>query len=165
MRMLSLLIITVLGVAWVPAHAEKSVIGWVEKVRVYPGDLVVKAKIDTGAEHSSLNCLCVTPYVRDGEKWVKFTVTSFEGNTVELERPIHRMAIVKRHFGESQERPVVKLGVCLDGVYREVDVNLVDRSGFNYQMLVGRSFMAGHLLVDPEKKYLKPPRCKDAPQS
>ena len=39
-----------------PAMAgEKTIVGWIEKVRIYPGNFVVHAKLDSGAEYSSLD--------------------------------------------------------------------------------------------------------------
>jgi len=147
------------------AGGKKAVVGWIERARLYPGDLLIRAKLDTGATTSSLHCDCITPYERDGAKWVRFGVTDESGKTVSLERKIVRMAKVKRHYGEKQDRMVVKLGVCLADIYKEIEVTLVDRTGFNYQMLVGRNFLRGNMIVDSDTKYTVEPGCKDAPQS
>ena len=37
------------------AGEDKLIVGWVEKVRLFPGNVVVHAKVDTGADNSSLN--------------------------------------------------------------------------------------------------------------
>ena len=70
-------ILFVLGVVFIlsPAAFAKEVIGWVENVGVSSSNAIIKAKIDTGADSSSLHCECNTPFERDGEQWVKFTVT------------------------------------------------------------------------------------------
>ena len=59
-----------------------------------------------------------------------------------MERKVVRMAKIKHHFGEVQERMVVKLGVCPGETYyyKEAEVTAVDRSGLTYPMLVGRDF-------------------------
>ena len=142
------------------ATAAKEIVGWVEKVRLYPGGLTIKAKIDTGAKSSSLNCNCITPIERDGEKWVRFSVTNEAGKRIFLERKIVGVTTIKRHFGESQERYVVRLGLCLGGVYKETDFNLIDRTGLNYQLLIGRRFLEGTHIVDPDSSFLTKPRCK-----
>ena len=143
-----------------PVAIAKETVGWVEKVRIYPGDLVLKAKIDSGAETSSLNCGCTNLIERDGEKWVSFTITNYKGDTVRLERKLERITRIKRHFGEAQERFVIKLGVCLGSVYKETDVNLIDRTGLNYQMLIGRSFLEDSHLIDPSVTFTLQPDCK-----
>ncbi len=149
-----------LWVLSVPATANaKQLVGWVENVRIHPGDIVVRAKLDTGAETSSLNCDCQQTFMRDGEHWVRFTLTNYKGRSIELERKIHRVARIKRHEGKVQERFVVMLGICLGEIYKEVEVNLIDRTGFNYQLLVGRSFIKGDFVVDSSSTYTVTPRC------
>ena len=145
------------------AHA-KEIVGWVEKAQVYPGGIVIKAKIDSGAKTSSLNCLCITPKKRDGKEWVSFSVKNDKGDVVMIEKPIVRVATIKRHFGEQQTRYVVRLGICLGSVYREEDVTLVDRSGFNYQMLIGRNFLQNDFLIDTGETHLSKPKCSKAPK-
>jgi hypothetical protein len=142
----------------------KEVVGWVENAKVYPGGVTIKSKIDSGAKTSSLNCQCITPVKRDGRDWVSFSVKNHKGEITMIEKPIDRIARIKRHFGEQQERYVVKLGICLGSVYREEDVTLVDRSGFNYQLLVGRNFLRGDFLIDTGNTYINKPSCKDAPR-
>jgi len=145
-----------------PAMA-KEVVGWVEHVRVYPGNALVNAKVDTGAKTSSLDCECIDPLTVDGKPWVSFSVKDKSGLIVSIKKPVVRIARIKRHFGEEQRRYVVKLGICLGGVYREDEVTLVDRSGFNYPMLIGRSFLRKDFLVDPTNTYVTQPDCKDVP--
>lgn len=147
------------------AGEDKLVVGWVEKVRIFPGNVVVHAKLDTGADNSSLNVPVLQEFTRDGAKWVRFDFTSREGKTVTFERKVVREAKIKRHERERQERPVVQLGICIGNLYSEAEVNLVDRSGFDYEMLIGRSFMADKLQVDPAKKYTVDPNCREAPTS
>ncbi|KPK12797.1 MAG: hypothetical protein AMJ68_00695 [Acidithiobacillales bacterium SG8_45] len=142
----------------------KEVVGWVENARVYPGGITIKSKIDSGAKTSSLNCQCITPVKRDGREWVSFSVKNHKGEIAMIEKPVDRIAKIKRHFGEQQERYVVKLGICLGSVYREEDVTLVDRSGFNYQLLVGRNFLKGDFLIDAGSTYVNKPSCKGAPE-
>lgn len=142
-----------------PLSSAKEVIGWVEKVTIHPGALELKAKIDSGAKTSSIHCDCQNFIEKDGEKYVSFVVTNFDGSQVRLERRIERFATIKRHFGEAQERAVIMLGICVAGVYKEAEVNVIDRSGLNYQILIGRNFLAGDFLIDTEKMYTTEPGC------
>jgi len=154
----SLVLVSGFMVLAAPAYA-KEVVGWVENAMIYPGKILIKSKIDTGAKTSSLNCQCITPVKRNGEDWVSFSVKNYKGEITMIEKPIARIAKIKRHFGEQQERYVVRLGICLGKVYREEDVTLVDRSGFNYQMLIGRNFLKKDFLVDPDQTFVNKPRC------
>jgi hypothetical protein len=155
------LLIGISGIA-TGVHADmKPIFGWVERARISPAHVVLSAKLDTGADHSSLNVGHVTAFQRDGEDWVRFEVTSDEGKTETLERKLVRTAKIKRHSGPRQERPVVRLGICIGNFYGETEVNLVDRSRFKYQLLIGRSFMQDKLLVDPSRQYTSEPQCTD----
>lgn len=147
----------------VQGHA-KEVVGWVENVKVYPGGITVKAKVDTGAKTSSLDCECITPVKRDGQDWLSFAIQNHKGETVRLEKPVTRVARIKRHFGQEQVRYVIKLGICLGSIYREEEVTLVDRTGFNYSLLVGRNFLGEDFLVDPSVTFSNEPSCKGVPE-
>ena len=43
----------------------------------------------------------------------------------------------------------------------EEEVNLADRTNFDYQMLIGRSFLSGNVLIDPSLQYSFEPNCTD----
>lgn len=144
--------------------AAKQVAGYIEKVVIYPGGLPVKAKIDSGALNTSLHCTtCDQTFERDGKEWVRFTLTNWRGDSIEIERPVIDRTQIRRHFGRSQERLVISLPVCMGGIVKEKPVNVVDRSGFNYQMLIGREFLNGDFVIDPAEKYLLGTDCPDAP--
>ena len=113
------------------AAGEKKVVGWIEKVRISPGNFIVHAKLDSGAEYSSLDAANLTEFERNGKPWVRFDLTERDGQKITMERPLLRWAPIKRHNQEPQRRPVIKLGVCLGNIYKETEVNLVNRAGLS----------------------------------
>ena len=139
--------------------ADLPVVGLVEKVRLHPGGLVVHAKIDTGADVTSLNANNLKIRKRDGKTFVRFSVTNRDGLSQNFERRIRRTARIKRHEAKSIRRPVVVMGLCFGKLYREVEVNLAQRSKFKFQMLIGRNYLAGNMLVDASKTYTVEPKC------
>jgi len=139
---------------------DKLTAGWVEPVRITPGNVLVDGKLDTGATTSSIDCDCITPHERNGKKWVRFGIRGKNGKVVQLEREVVRKVKIKRHFGQQQERLVVKLGLCIADIYKEVEVTLVDRTGFSYPLLVGRNFLRGHVIVDSDAQGTTTPTCK-----
>ena len=148
-----------------PGAAQcKQVVGWLEKVCIYPGNLIINAKLDTGARNSSLNASHITEFVRNGKQWVRFNVTNRYGTTVTIEKKIHRIVKIKNYDGTSQLRLAILLDISLGSFRKEAEVNLAERSYFNYQMLIGRSFLAGNLIVDPSVKYTTKPICKGVPR-
>ena len=141
------------------AAAKTAVAGWVEPVRVLPERINFNAKLDTGAKHSSLNSRNIELIDVKGEQQVRFEVRSREGQQHSLQLPLMRHTTIKRHFGKSQQRPVGEMTICLGKKVKKVEVNLVDRSGFNYQMLLGRSYLAPDTLVDSAQTNITTPDC------
>jgi hypothetical protein len=158
---LALLSTLAVGIATSLQAGEKPIVGWVEQASLYPGNIVLDAKLDTGALNCSLDAENLTYFTRNGAEWVRFDLITKAGRKHTLERPLVGEANIKRHFHQSQKRPVVRLGVCLGKYYQEIEVNLVDRSGFQYPMLIGRAFMKGNLIIDPAAKYTVKPQCKE----
>ena len=138
---------------------ERVVVGYLERVRVFPGNFLVYAKIDTGARTSSLNARDIKYVERDGETFVRFSVTNRDNETQTFERPVIRKARIRDIGRPSQIRPVIMLGLCIGNIYRFTQVNLSNRAGFNFQLLVGRRFMAQRVLVDPVLQYTVEPTC------
>jgi hypothetical protein len=141
---------------------EKIVVGWVERVSITQ-ELILHAKMDTGADYCSIHVEDIQPVKKDGEKWVHFQVINRMGESISMERKVFRTARIKRKENDSQKRYVVYLGICLGDVYKEVQVNLVDRAGFKFHMLVGRNFLRDSFVVDPSLQYTREPLCGKDP--
>lgn len=139
---------------------EFEIFGWVEWVKLMDGELRLKGKLDTGAANSSLDASNIERFRKDGERWVRFTVTNPETeDQLELEKPLVRNVRIVRHDGNHQRRPVIKMPICIGDRQREVEVNLIDRSNFIYPMLLGRSALEGFALIDSGQTFQNRPRC------
>lgn len=138
---------------------ELTTAGWIEKAVIFPHQFVLHAKLDTGARTSSLNAADHEIFMRDGENWVRIMVTNRDNESVTIEAPVVRQSRIKRHFGERQSRPVILLDLCIGSARKKAEVNLVDRSGMNYQLLIGRSFLKDALLIDSGATYVLSPDC------
>lgn len=139
----------------------REIAGWVEKAKLIPSGIELKAKLDSGAKHSSINAMELEYFEVDGVEHVRFKVINKAGETVEVTEPVIREASIKRHFGKAQKRSVVRLTICVGSITKAVEVNLVDRAGFNYPMLIGRSYLTGDFLIDPGKTYLLETACPE----
>jgi len=155
--MLLMLLGSTAGTAF--AKEPPAVLGWVEEVAVMNTGLTLHAKIDTGADNSSINATNIAYFLHDGIKWVRFNILNRKGEHVAMERPLLRVAQIKRKEGGYIERPVVNMDICVAGQKVNTEVNLADRNHFKYFMLVGRSLLAKRFLVDPEGLYLTHPTC------
>ncbi len=146
-----------------PAHAEyedKKIVGWIENVQILPENFTLPAKIDTGADNSSLSATDITNFIRSSQKWVRFTVKRPDGPPLILEKPVNRYVKIKRKGTSVQRRPVVHFDICIGTIFkRNVEVNLANRKGFKYPVLIGRSFLKDTALVDSSVKYSQPPHC------
>jgi len=142
--------------------AETRVVGWIERVRLGEEGIVLSAKLDTGADTSSLHATDVRWFSRDGAHWVAFEVAGEDGSKVHFERKVIRIAEIKRRAGgKALERPTVLMGVCLGRVYRVTEVNLADRTRFKQPFLVGRKFLAQHFAVDSARTNTVEPSCAE----
>ena len=135
--------------------------GWIEKAVLYPDGITLHAKLDTGAETTSINAAEPEFFERDGDRWVRFDITSREGKTASIEARVTREARIKRHFGKHQVRPVIMLDICIGSVRKTEEVNLVDRNNHNYQLLIGRNYLRDDLLIDSGSTYTLPPDCPE----
>lgn len=144
---------------------DKLTLGWIEPVQLDRRlNLELEAKLDTGADTSSLDARNIRR-VRVGEKrYVRFAVEDPEtGELVELRKPYVRRVRIKRHGGSYQRRYVVRLQICVDNRKKNIDVNLIDRAHFDYPMLLGRSALEGWSVIDPEKEHTTRPTCWTRP--
>ncbi len=134
-------------------------LGWAEHVLILPEMLKLKAKLDTGAQTTSIDALNITRFEQNGRPWVRFSIADREGKSAVVERPIVRTVKVKRSGLKRLNRPVIMLALCLDGIFREVAVTLSDRSNLRYPLLIGRSAMEGRFMVDSARKYTAKHHC------
>ncbi|MNZ48416.1 hypothetical protein D3C78_661620 [compost metagenome] len=127
------------------------------------GGQVLKAKMDTGALTASLSAKDIETFKRDGEDWVRFRLATKDAGNQVYEHKVARISKIKTRSEEDEEdsevvapskRPVVDLELCLGNVKRTVEVNLTDRSSFNYPLLIGakalREFGAA---VNPARRF------------
>ena len=142
------------------AHAdEKKTIGWIERVSITTEALTMEAKIDTGADFSSVHAQALRYFDRDGSRWVEFILNDRDNNPRTLQRPLARMARIKKKTVGHQERPVVMLQICIGDATHLAQVNLAQRGHFKYPLLLGRNFLRSRFLVDPGEEYLLEPGC------
>jgi len=155
----ALVLLGVLGGSALAAE-NKQVVGWIEAVKVSTEAVAMDAKVDTGADFSSVHADAIRFYRQNGDLWVEFTLQDQAGRRHTLQRAVVRMAKIKKKDGGFQERPVVTLRLCVGKQEKTALVNLAQRGHFKYPLLLGRSFLRGNYLVDPGSEYLAAPDCR-----
>ena len=135
--------------------------GWVENVLIGKLGLRMKGKLDTGGDSSSVHAYDVELY-KKGERdtWVKFKLVGKDGRTIRYDQNVVRFAYIKKKEGGLLRRPVIRMPICLGDIYAHAEVNLADRGHFNYDILVGREFLASRVLVDPSRTFVSQPNCE-----
>ena len=168
--------------------------GWVEHARIMPDRLLMSAKLDSGAQTTSVHAeilaagsadqvledqslaeqladtesdaramlsiqmmegpapddppaLEISPLedaLETGEmpEMITFRLTSRGGKEVIYTEPVVRWVSIRRRGGGFIVRPVVMMDLCIAGVRVRGEVNLADRSGFNYPLLIGRNMLS-----------------------
>lgn len=123
------------------------VIGGVEPVYFLPLAAPLEARIDTGAETSSVGVSNQRTFERDGEKWV-----GFEVNGTRFEKRVQRKVNIRRIEGNEQ-RLSVFMDIKIGSELINAEFTLADRSKFEYQALIGRNILNGRFIVDPSVEH------------
>ncbi len=141
---------------------QKTIIGWLEEVYLPHYDFVIKAKIDTGAKNSSIHAMDVE-YVKKvtGERpRIRFKTMDLKKRCQIIEADLVREAHIKKSSFITRARPEIELEICVGGIRKRIRVNLEDRGGMNYRMILGRTALEGDFIVDVSKKYIAGPGCR-----
>ena len=139
--------------------------GWLESVVLEPWQIKLRAKFDTGAKTSSLHAVDIQRFKRNGQAWVRFKTEDKKKDltTKSIELPVKRDVKIKSHHRGAAVRPVVAMRFCLNGHLYHGEFSLVDRSGFNYPVLLGRRVLKQGIIVDASTTFTLPidlPQCK-----
>lgn len=134
-------------------ESPKTTVGAVEEVILNPWGLSFAARIDTGADLSSLDARDVV--VRNNV--AEFTLGKRWGSR-RLQLPVIEWRRIQTALG-TETRPVVEISICLGSKKFRTPVTLKDRSGMLYPFLVGRTALSGKFLVDPSSSKAVRPVC------
>ena len=151
MPLLANLVLSIVLVFYQPIASAQIMLGWLEPVTVMldSNQILIQAKIDSGADHSSLHAKGIQRFMKDNQAWVKFTTV----NELIIEALIHREANIKTKIIGFNARPVILLKICLAGIIREIEVNLMDREHFSKPLLIGRSALSG-FIINPNQIHM-----------
>lgn len=134
--------------------------GYIETATFPDYGITLDAKLDTGADSSSIGVTGLDRFKRNGKIWYRFTLTGAGGKTATIEQQSDRIARVMRAEVKDTRRPIVRLKVCVAGQTAVTDFTLTDRSEQRTSLLIGRRFLASHILVDSSRKHVFPKPCE-----
>ncbi|WP_202908916.1 ATP-dependent zinc protease family protein [Cognatilysobacter segetis] len=135
--------------------SSSTLVGWRECIALPDLGLpALRAKVDTGARSSALHVDAQWRTVEAGAPWVGFRLTPRGREAVEVHAPVHDEREVVDSGGHRSLRVFLRTRLRLAGVERMIEVNLADRRGMRFAMLVGRTALSGHFTVDPARSFL-----------
>jgi hypothetical protein len=133
---------------------DKVLLGGIEDILLVNEEVTIEARVDTGAETSSLGVYRLMKFERDGKDWVKFKLRKSK-KAPSYEYPVYDDVRIKLADQASViERYEIRIDVKIGGKeYRRQIFNLADRSHLEYQVLLGRNFLRDIAIVDVALKH------------
>ncbi|MFP7725995.1 ATP-dependent zinc protease family protein [Lysobacter sp. D1-1-M9] len=132
------------------------VLGWREWVALPALGLdAIRAKVDTGARSSALHVDAQWRFTEGGAPWVGFRLTPSDAvGAIEARAPVLDEREVTDSGGHTTRRVFLRTPLRLAGIEREIEINLSDRRGMLFPMLLGRTATARAFTVDPARSFL-----------
>ena len=130
------------------------IVGAIEWVRIEPAGLLLESRIDTGAVTTSVHADNIQLVEKEGKRYVRFVLTDPNSDEkVEQELRLRRRVLIKQSGLADTRRYVVRMWVTLGETRSRIDVNLSDRTGFEYPLLIGRNFLTDSMIVDVSRHH------------
>jgi hypothetical protein len=133
-------------------------IGWREWVGL--PDLrvgAIKAKVDTGARTSALQAYNIAPFRRQGALWLRFElhpIQRSEATRVVCEARAIDERTVRNSGGGVERRYIIRTMLKLGEKSWPIELALANRDQMGFRMLLGRTAVQGHALIEPGRSYL-----------
>lgn len=132
-------------------------IGWREWVKLPNlGINWLKAKVDTGARTSVLHAFQVDVFDEDGCDKVRFSLHPRRNSKREVVCTADLLDIrwVTDSGGHKEQRCVIQTELVLAGEYLPIEMTLTSRDTMRFRMLIGRTALPSHFLINPNASYL-----------
>ena len=131
-----------------------TVVGALEHVYLSGTDLRLGARIDTGADTSSIDARDIELFTRNQSRWVRFKIPDTKGELVTMEQPVTRFVRIKRHGLENDRRPVITMDARIGSIKRPTQFTLRSREDYEYPILVGARFLESKAIVDVSREFV-----------
>lgn len=140
------------------SQKSKITVGWRESISLPDWHIPkLRAKIDTGAKTSAIDVDQIE--LLPGRK-VRFDVVLSNQHRRRrkwITAKIVRTTTIKSSNGEREERYVVSTSLSMGGFSHPAEFTLVRREDMLCRMLIGRTALSPHYVVDPSRTYVTRP--------
>lgn len=137
---------------------RRKLIGWREWVGLPDlGVIEVKAKVDTGADNSSLHAFDIERYSEGGIEMVRFEIHPRQRKrrpSIACVAEVAGERKVRNPGGRLETRPVIRTTLVVAGEKLDALVNLTTRDEMTFRMLLGRRTVRSRFVVDPGRSYI-----------
>jgi hypothetical protein len=141
---------------------QKLVLGWREWIGLPElGIENIKAKVDTGARTSALHAYDIKVDNANGRRIVNFKIHPLQNNIdyfVECQAEVIDERTVTDSGGHKERRLVIRTLAEIGDKRIPIELTLTDRDTMLFRMLLGRTSLKPHFIVDPAKSYLTRPK-------
>lgn len=117
----------------------------------------IKAKVDTGADNSSLHAFNLERFEENGVDMVRFEIHPRQRKkkpSIFCVAAVASERKVKNSGGRSELRPVIRTRLVVAGEELDALVNLTTRDEMTFRMLLGRRTVRKQFIVDPARSYV-----------
>lgn len=137
---------------------DLTLLGWREWLSLPQLELpLIAAKVDTGARTSCLHAFEVKPFEKDGQLWVRFGLHPIkDNNDVQIwrEAQVLDQRTVTDSGGHQEQRYVIETELGLGKQTWPIEMTLTNRDNMRFRMLLGRTAMNSHCMVNPVSSWL-----------
>ena len=136
---------------------KKICAGWRETMSLPElGIKMINVKLDTGAKTSCLHALDIKLSAQDGIQWVNFRYSSNETSDLKCKAKLIEQRVIRNSGGHDEMRYIIETLCQFNSILWPIEIGLTDRSTMKYNMLLGRSAMKQHIIVDPSVSFSVP---------
>lgn len=132
---------------------ELTVIGWREWISLPELNIpIIKAKIDTGARTSCLHAFKIKLLTRKGNKIIEFSIHPHQHDSetvITSTAEVLDIRWVMDSGGHRTKRYVIKTTMVMGDFVQDIEITLMNRDSMRFRMLLGRTALKNHFIVDP----------------